>query len=128
MVVLLWECWCLGQQSWSFQFSLVVFWLSGAIIVGRTEGVMYSNLELQILQWELQSRQVKHTPQILLMNWLFEKWYVGRSRNYCQIQISIPACVMSREYFTRTSLYLVRLKISEWTTLHWRHSHQILVK
>ena len=62
------------------------------------------------------------------MNWLFEKWYVGRSRNYCQIQISILACVMSREYFTRTSLYLVRLKISEWTTLLWRHLHQILVK
>ena len=32
----------------------------------------------------------------------------------CQIQIGIPASVMSREYFTRTSLYLFRLKIFEW--------------
>ena len=34
--------------------------------------------------------------------------------NWCQIQSGISACVMSSEYFMRTSLYLVRLKIFEW--------------
>ena len=32
---------------------------------------------------------------------------------------------MSSENFTRTSLYLVRLKIFEWVKLHKRHLHQI---
>ena len=35
------------------------------------------------------------------------------------------SCVMSSEYFTRTSLYLVRLKIFEWVKFHRRHLHQI---
>ena len=35
----------------------------------------------------------------------------------CQIQLRPPVCVMSSEYFTRTSLYLVRLKIFEWKFL-----------
>ena len=39
---------------------------------------------------------------------------VSRSRNWCQIKIGIPVCVMSSEYFKRTSLHLVRLKIFEW--------------
>ena len=39
---------------------------------------------------------------------------VSRSRNWCQIWIGIPVCVMSSEYFKRTSLHLVRLKIFEW--------------
>ena len=60
-------------------------------------------------------------PEILLMNWLFEKSIVSRSRNWCQIQIGLPACVMSSEYFTGTSLYLVGLKIFEWIG----HLHQI---
>ena len=47
------------------------------------------------------------------------------SRNWCQIQIGIPTGVMSREYFTRTSLYLVRLKIFEWIKLLRRHLRQI---
>ena len=34
------------------------------------------------------------------------------------------ACVMSSEYFTRTSLYLVRLEIFEWIKLLRRHLHQ----
>ena len=55
------------------------------------------------------------------MNWLFEKSTVGRFRNWCQIQIGIPACVMSSEYFTRTSLYLVSLENFEWIG----HLHQI---
>ena len=32
---------------------------------------------------------------------------------------------MSSEYFTRTSLYLVRLKIFEWIKLPRRHLHQL---
>ena len=50
---------------------------------------------------------------------------VCRSRNWCQIQSGISACVMSSEYFTRTSLYLVRLKIFEWIKFLRRHLHQI---
>ena len=49
---------------------------------------------------------------------------VSRSRNWCQIQSGISACVMSSEYFTRTSLYLVRLEIFEWIKLLRRHLHQ----
>ena len=63
-------------------------------------------------------------PKILLMNWLFENESVSRSRNWCQIQSGISACVMSSEYFTRTSLYLVRLEIFEWIKLLRRHLHQ----
>ena len=50
---------------------------------------------------------------------------VSRSRYWCQIQNGISACVMSSEYFTRTSLYLVRLKIFEWIKFLRRHLHQI---
>ena len=50
---------------------------------------------------------------------------VSRFRNWCQIQSGISACVMSSEYFTRTSLYLVRLKIFEWIKFLRRHLHQI---
>ena len=50
---------------------------------------------------------------------------VSCSRNCCQIQIGIPACGMSSEYFTRTSLYLVRLKIFEWIKFLRRHLRQI---
>ena len=46
-------------------------------------------------------------------------------RNWCQIQIGIPACRMSSEYFMRTSLYLVRLKIFEWIKLLRRNLRQI---
>ena len=49
---------------------------------------------------------------------------VSRSRNWCQIQSGISACIMSSEYFTRTSLYLVRLEIFEWIKLLRRHLHQ----
>ena len=37
----------------------------------------------------------------------------------------ISACVMSSEYFTRTSLYLVRLKVFEWIKFLRIHLHQI---
>ena len=50
---------------------------------------------------------------------------VSLSRNWCHIQSGISACVMSSEYFTRTSLYFVRLKISEWIKILRRHLHQI---
>ena len=49
---------------------------------------------------------------------------VSRSRNWCKIQSGISACVMNSEYFTRTSLYLVRLEIFEWIKLLRRHLHQ----
>ena len=62
--------------------------------------------------------------QQLLLDYLKDE-SVSRSHNYCQIQIGIPACVMSSEYFVRTSLYLVRLKISQWVKLLRRHSNQI---
>ena len=54
----------------------------------------------------LQSRQVKFSPQDSineLIIWKNES--LSRSRNQREIQIGIPACVMSSEYFTRTSLY-----------------------
>ena len=54
----------------------------------------------------------------------FKNESVSRSRNWCQLQSGISACVMSREYFTRTSLYLVRLEIFEWIKLLRRHLHQ----
>ena len=59
----------------------------------------------------LQSRQVKCTPQDSineLIIWKNES--LSHSRNQHEIQIGIPACVMSSEYFTRTSLYLVRFE------------------
>ena len=75
----------------------------------------------------LQSRQVKRTPQDSINELIICKnEFVSRSRNWCQqIQSSISACVMSSEYFTRTSLYLVRLKIFEWIKFLRRHLHQI---
>ena len=73
----------------------------------------------------LQSKQVKRTPQDSIngIDYLKNE-SVSRSRNWCQIQRGISACVMSR-YFTRTSLYLVRLKIFEWIKFLRRHLHQI---
>ena len=50
---------------------------------------------------------------------------VSRSCNWCQIYIGISVCVMSSEYFTRTSLHLVRLKIFEWIKCLRRYLHQI---
>ena len=63
----------------------------------------------------LQSRQVKRTPQDSINELIIlKKESVSRSHNYCQnIQISILACVMSSDYFKRTSPYLVGLKIFE---------------
>ena len=42
---------------------------------------------------------------------------ISHSHKKCQIEICIPVCVVRSEYFTRTSLYLVRLKIFEWIEL-----------
>ena len=64
-------------------------------------------------------------PKILLMIDYLKNESVSRYHNYCQIQISIPACVMSSEYFKRTSLYLVRLQIFEWIKFLRGHLHQI---
>ena len=46
------------------------------------------------------------------------------TRRSIKIQIDIPACVMSSDYFTRFSLYLV-IKIFERIKLHRKHLHQI---
>ena len=56
---------------------------------------------------------------------IYENESVTRFRNWCQLQMSFPACVMSSEYFTRTSLYLVRLKIFERIKFLRRHLHEI---
>ena len=42
---------------------------------------------------------------------------VSHFGNWCRIQIGIPVCVMRGDYFTRMSLYLVRLKIFDWIKL-----------
>ena len=74
---------------------------------------------------QLQSNQVKRTPPRFYY-WIdyLKNESVSRSRNWCQIQSGVSACVMSSEYFTRTSLYLVRLEIFEWIKLLRRHLHQ----
>ena len=38
---------------------------------------------------------------------------ISHSHDKCQIEICIPVCEVRNEYFSRTSLYLVRLKIFE---------------
>ena len=45
---------------------------------------------------------------------IWKNEFVCCYHNYCQIQIGIPACIMSSEYVKRTSLYLFRLQIFEW--------------
>ena len=50
---------------------------------------------------------------------------ISHSHDKCQIEICIPVYEVRNEYFSRTSLYLVRLKIFEWIELLWRHSHKI---
>ena len=50
------------------------------------------------------------SPYITFMNKLFEKCMRGLLHNQYQIQVCIPACVMSTGFFTITSLYLVRLE------------------
>ena len=75
----------------------------------------------------LQSRQVKRPPpppppdsiNELIIYKLNEP--VSHFGNWCRIQIGIPACILSSEYFTRMSLYLVRLKIFDWIKLLRRH-------
>ena len=42
-----------------------------------------------------------------------------------QFNVAFLQAVMSSEYFMRTSLYLVRLKIFEWIKFLRRHLHQI---
>ena len=85
----------------------------------------YITIPTKIIKFKplLQSRQVKRTSQ-LIIDYL-KNQSVSCLRNWCQIQIGIPACRMSSEYFMRTSLYLVRLKIFEWIKLLRRHLRQI---
>ena len=61
-------------------------------------------------------RQVKRTLTISLMNIIdyLKNESISCYCNQGQIQISIPVCMIKSEYFMRTCLYLVRLKIFEW--------------
>ena len=83
----------------------------------------YITIPTKIMKFKpmLQSRQVKHTPQNSinkLIIWKMKPLVVP-------VTGVTPACVMSSEYFKRTSLYLVSLKIFEWVKLLRRHLHQI---
>ena len=53
-----------------------------------------------------------YPPKVALMNRLIylKNESVSRCRNQIQIQTCFPACVMSSEFFTLTSLYSVILK------------------
>ena len=111
----------IGMRSWDYRCLLHRLRVRLSVLVGivnkreeRTKSNVYS-----------QARSI--LPQkIPLMNWLFEKnESVSRSFNWCQIWIGIPACVMSSQYFTRTSLHLVRLKIFERIKCLRGHLHQI---
>ena len=75
-------------------------------------------------QWLTVKPSQAYPPR--LYKWIdyLKKESASPSHNWCQIQSGISACVMSREYFTRTSLYLVRLEIFEWIKLLRRHLHQ----
>ena len=75
--------------------------------------------EINFTAW-LQSKQVKRTPQdsineLIILNESLVVPVTGVK----------SACVMSSEYFTRTSLYLVILKIFEWIKFLRRYLHQI---
>ena len=76
-----------------------------------------------------QGRSRVYHPRFYLwkINCFFEKKNesVSCSRDWCQIQISIPPCITSSENFTRTFLYLVILKVFEWIKFLRRHLHQI---
>ena len=69
---------------------------------------------------EIYRKLVKRTPKILLMELIILKM------NPLVVPVTgvKSACVMSSEYFTRTSLYLIRLEIFEWIKLLRRHLHQ----
>ena len=89
-----------------------IFGIFKNIIIITTQ---LNHFSLEII---LQSNQVKRTPQDS-MNWLFEQWIRLVVVRVTGVK---SACVMSNEYLTRTSLYLVRLEIFEWIKL--RHLHQ----
>ena len=93
------------------------------------QDLSYTNLRCWLLQpWDIRFT-VKigqaYPPRFYYWSDYLKNESVCRSRNWCQIQSGISACVMSSEYFTRTCLYLVRLKIFEWIKFLRRHLHQI---
>ena len=71
------------------------------------------NRSLRYKVLSIRTQEVKLHKNFVHFKYRLKNESVSRSRNLCQIQIGIPACVMSCEYFTRTSLYLVRLNIFE---------------
>ena len=62
------------------------------------------------LHIKLQSRQVKHTPKIALNKSILKNESISHCHNQSHIQICVPACIISSEFFMITPLYLVRLK------------------
>ena len=74
-------------------------------------------------KWGLQSRQVKRTLQGSI-----KELIIGKMNPFVvpvNTTVDISACAMSSEYFTRTSLYLIRLKIFQWIKFLRRRSNQI---
>ena len=91
-----------------------IFGIFKNIIIITTQ---LNHFSLEII---LQSNQVKRTPQDSINELIIWKM------NPLVVPVTgvNSACVMSSEYFTRTSLYLVRLEIFEWIKLLRRHLHQ----
>ena len=122
------------NKFWQNPLSIYI-WTS-LFLLGKFKICKYMymyNLKLLQLQctcktcWRYSYSQSRSSvpPKILLMIDYLKNVSVSHSRYWCQIQIGIPPCVMSSEYFTRTSLYLVRLKIFEWIEVLRRYLHQI---
>ena len=84
------------------------------------------NRSLRYKVLSIRTQEVKLHKNFVHFKYRLKNKSVSRSRNLCQIQIGIPACVMSCEYFTRTSLYLVRLNIFEW--IKFVRKHLIYIK
>ena len=80
-----------------------------------------------IYYWRYSQGRSSVPHKILFMNIIdyLKNESFSHSHNWCQIHIGIPAWVMSSEYFTRTSLYLIRSKIFEWIKILRRHLHEI---
>ena len=92
------------------------YWLTGGAFWLKTVfQVFHINEETRDGLDAEQSRQVKRTPQDSINELII--WKVNPVVVPVTIQIGIPACVIRSEYFTKTSLYLVRLKISDWLKL-----------
>ena len=79
---------------------------------------------VQWLVFDVYSQARSSVPTPRFYQWVDYLKNESVSHNNCQIQTDISAWVMSRKYFTRASLYLVRLKIFELIKFLRRHLHQ----